>query len=450
MKWRSVRRKASVALMLETTLDSGPQTTPWTKVPLEKLTTELQSGFACQPSIEGEAVPQLRTNNVSPEGNIDLSQVKCVPAAKDQTEKYRLQRGDILFNNTNSPALVGKAAYFEEEGIYLFSNHMTRVRVDAQIADPRFVARYLHWSWAQGLLRGLVTQWVNQAAINRAQLASVLVPLPSLSEQHRIVEILDQADQLRRLRAEANAKADRILPAMFIKMFGDPVANPMGWPVYPLKALGQLDRGRSRHRPRNDPKLLGGPYPFIQTGDVAGARGIIKHYTATYSEMGLAQSRLWPAGTLCITIAANIAACAILGFDACFPDSVVGFTPSEKTNTAFIGVLLAFKRASLEAFAPQMAQKNINLETLRELPLPVPPKAQQDTFARHHDQILRISGRIEESREGLQRTWENLLHDAFTGKLTASWRKAHRSELLREMERQANALVVPTFAEEPD
>lgn len=93
---------------------------------------------------------------------------------------------------------------------------------------------------------------------------------------------------------------------MFVEMFGDPVTNPMDWPIRYLGNLGELDRGVSKHRPRNEPSLLNGPYPLIQTGDVANCDGYIRKYTSTYSEEGLRQSRLWPQGTLCITIAANI------------------------------------------------------------------------------------------------------------------------------------------------
>ena len=123
------------------------------------------------------------------------------------------------------------------------------------------------------------------------------------------------------------------LRSAFLEMFGDPVTNPKGWPLIKFSEIGELDRGKSQHRPRNAPELLGGPYPLIQTGDVANSGGYIRSYKSTYSEIGLKQSRMWPKGTLCITIAANIAKTGILTFDACFPDSVVGFSPNKKTNT---------------------------------------------------------------------------------------------------------------------
>ncbi|MEH7275928.1 restriction endonuclease subunit S, partial [Neobacillus vireti] len=98
---------------------------------------------------------------------------------------------------------------------------------------------------------------------------------------------------------------------------------------YKLNELGTVSRGKSRHRPRDDKSLYGGKYPFIQTGDVKKANFYIRDFKQTYNEKGLAQSKLWNKGTLCITIAANIAETAILDIDACFPDSIVGFIPDE-------------------------------------------------------------------------------------------------------------------------
>jgi type I restriction enzyme S subunit len=98
-----------------------------------------------------------------------------------------------------------------------------------------------------------------------------------------------------------------------------------------LSDLGTVGRGRSRQRPRDEPSLYGGPYPFFQTGDIKAADLYLSEYSQTYSEKGLAQSKLWEPGTLCITIAANIADTAILGVRGCFPDSVVGLVADPKT-----------------------------------------------------------------------------------------------------------------------
>src|SRR5258706_115624 len=120
----------------------------------------------------------------------------------------------------------------------------------------------------------------------------------------------------------------------------------MKWIEARLDGLGQVSRGRSRHRPRDAAHLYGGPYPFVQTGDVKGADLYLTDYSQTYSEAGLEQSRLWPKGTLCITIAANIAETAILGMKACFPDSVIGFVADEsKCDPRFVKYALDVVKA---------------------------------------------------------------------------------------------------------
>jgi type I restriction enzyme S subunit len=222
---------------------------------------------------------------------------------------------------------------------------------------------------------------VGVPGINREDIYKEEIPLPPLAEQQRIVEILDRAAAIQRLRRAAEEKAREIIPALFVDMFGDPVTNPKGWPMRKLEDVATVDRGRSRHRPRDDKALYNGSYPFIQTSEVANSGGLITQYTTTYSEFGLAQSKLWPSGTLCVTIAANIAKTGILQFAACFPDSVVAVIPGSTTNNEFLQAWLAFLQPTLEAQAPQLAQKNINLEILRALAVPMPPKSLQDKFS---------------------------------------------------------------------
>ncbi|PLU02686.1 hypothetical protein BMJ32_12115 [Sinorhizobium medicae] len=134
-------------------------------------------------------------------------------------------------------------------------------------------------------------------------------------------------------------------------------------------------------RPRNDPALLGGKFPLIQTGDIANADGYVRSYTSTYSDLGLRQSKLWKKGTLCITIAANIGKTAIIDFDACFPDSVVGFTPGDSATVEYTQYWMRSIQQRLEEIAPRSAQKNINLAILRELPVPLPPISKQRDFS---------------------------------------------------------------------
>lgn len=256
------------------------------------------------------------------------------------------------------------------------------------------------------------------ARMPRADMSHLLglrIPLPTLLEQKRVVDLLSRAEGIVRLRREAQRKAAELVPALFLDMFGDPASNPKGWPSADFGTLGQLDRGKSRHRPRDAQELYDGPYPFIQTGDVTNSGGHITRYTQTYSDFGLAQSRLWPAGTLCITIAANIARTGVLDFDACFPDSVVGFTPSQDVTIEYIQNWLGFLQPTLERNAPQAAQKNINLEILRNLPVPVPPIELQRQFAAKTDAVRGIATQQATALVTAQATFDALLHQSFAG-----------------------------------
>lgn len=242
-------------------------------------------------------------------------------------------------------------------------------------------------------------------------------PIPSIPEQRRIVAILDQAKALLEKRQQSLAQVDGLEQAIFYAMFGDPIKNSMRWPLRRLGEVGTLDRGVSKHRPRNAPELLGGPYPLIQTGDIANCDGYIRSYQSTYTDFGLKQSKLWPAGTLCITIAANIAKTGILTFAACFPDSVVGFRSGQQSTIEYVRVLLSFMQKRLEDFAPESAQKNINLAILRALDIPFPPIKRQETFARYINELGKLKASYRSSLTELDALFASLQHRAFRGEL---------------------------------
>lgn len=140
-----------------------------------------------------------------------------------------------------------------------------------------------------------------------------------------------------------------------------------------LEQLGFVGRGKSKHRPRNDESLYGGEYPFIQTADVKRAELYIREYSQTYNEKGLAQSKLWPKGTLCLTIAANIADTAILDMEACFPDSIIGFVADEnKVNVKYVKYFYSLFQRNLQKISQGAAQDNLNIEKLLMYPIPCP------------------------------------------------------------------------------
>ena len=197
-----------------------------------------------------------------------------------------------------------------------------------------------------------------------------------------------------------------------------PFELPSGWTWVRFPEVGMFGRGKSRHRPRNDPLLYdNGIYPFIQTGDVARSQGSIRTYSRRYNDVGLAQSAMWPAGTLCITIAANIADSGILEFDACFPDSVVGLIVHDCFGSArYFEYFVRTAKEDLREFAPSTAQKNINLGTLTEILIPLPPLAELHRIVAKVDELIVLCDQLERSlvtgEDSRLRLLDAILHNA--------------------------------------
>lgn len=234
------------------------------------------------------------------------------------------------------------------------------------------------------------------------QYSKLKVAIPSIDEQNRIVsrieELFSELDKgvetLQVIKEQLAVYRQAVLKDAFEGKwkyeqrasisnsisFGEVNENetnklapiPSEWKYVYLSDLGELGRGKSKHRPRNDKRLFeNGIYPFFQTGDVKSAPNLLVDCKKKYGEFGLAQSKLWPAGTLCITIAANIAETCFLGIEGCFPDSIVGFTPDErKVFKEYVRYFIEASKIRLWAYAPATAQKNINLNTLENLIVP--------------------------------------------------------------------------------
>ncbi len=183
--------------------------------------------------------------------------------------------------------------------------------------------------------------------------------------------------------------------------------------IVKITDLGTVNRGKSKHRPRNDPILYSGEYPFIQTGDVKKANLHLVDYTQTYNDVGLKQSKLWKKGTLCFTIAANIADSAILGMDACFPDSIVGFLPYENvSDTTYVKYLFDELKLYFQQISKGTTQDNLSLDKICRVKLRVPDYDTQvkvasilatyDTAIENNNKRIHL---LEQMAESLYKEW---------------------------------------------
>ena len=239
------------------------------------------------------------------------------------------------------------------------------------------------------------------ASINKGDIENIQIPLPPLEVQR---EIVAEIEGYQRVIDGARAVVDNYRPQIVV----DPE-----WPMVALEEACEIKRGKFSHRPRNEPRFYGGKYPFIQTGDVARANGGTISYTQTLNDEGLSISRLFQPPVVVITIAANIGETAVLDFPSCFPDSIIGLIPNSRTDAWFLEIIMRSKKQYLNDIAPQAAQKNINIQILKAIEVPLPPLATQQAIvaeieaerslvAANRELVERMEGKI---RAAIERVW---------------------------------------------
>ena len=333
------------------------------------------NGYAFKPKDHGtKGLPIIRIQDLTGSSN-DRGYY-----AGEYPSKIEINNGDVLISWSASLGV-----YVWNKGKALLNQHIFKVKFDKKDIDKDYFVYAVRFNLTK--LKQL-THGATMKHVVKKDFENVLIPYPSLKRQREIAYVLDKLERNLTQKSQELDKLDELIKARFVEMFGDPVLNSNDYKLIKLSNLGTLSRGKSKHRPRNDPKLLGGPYPLIQTGDITNSGIFIKKYNNTYSKLGLKQSKMWPAGTLCITIAANIAQTAILSFDACFPDSVVGFIPkADIITTTYLHYWFSFFQKILDAQASQVAQKNINLKVLSNLDVAVPPITEQDKFLSFVQQV---------------------------------------------------------------
>jgi type I restriction enzyme S subunit len=384
---------------------------------------EVQNGYAFSSKDYSESGHFLmRIGNVQ-NGFISTADPKFIKLPADGSlQRFVLSEDDILVSLTGN---VGRVGVIQESHLPAALNQRVArisIRKDSS-ATRELLLLFLCSDWFREELIG-AGHGAAQQNVSTKDLVEIQIPVPPLAEQQRIVGLLDEAFEglaTAKANAEKNLQNARALFESHLQSVF--TQRGLGWKQKTLEEIATtFGRGKSKHRPRNEPKLYGGKYPFIQTGDIRNADHFITEYSQTYSELGLAQSKLWPKGTICITIAANIAETAILGFDACFPDSVIGVVANPKeAEVGFIEYLLQSFKARIQALGKGSAQANINMGTFEHERFPFPPVAEQKEIVEKLDALSEETQNLarfyERKLAALEALKKSLLHQAFTGEL---------------------------------
>jgi len=385
------------------------------------------------PDNYGSGVPWVKPPDL--DGWDPITQTSETLSPKGQKLARLLPEGTVMVCCIGSIGRVGIA------GTTLSTNQQINSLVFRPQVDPKFGFYYCRWipHLLQSAARNAVVP-----ILNKSNFSKVKMPLPALSEQRRIVEILDQADALRKKRAEADAKAARILPALFYKMFGDPATNPRNWNI---KSLGQVIRGKPQYGANASAvEWLEGMPRYVRITDITQDGRLLKSGVVTLDLEDWEPYRLVP-GDLLFARSGNTVGktylyrqedglCAYAGYLIRFqadPEQVTPWYLFSLTQTGYY-------KSWVEARKRVAGQPNINGKEYSSLQIPCPPLSRQQQFTTMVESLITSQNRRDASTERVDRLFNIILHRAFTGDLTAKWRESHMKELLQEMEQQAKAL----------
>lgn len=356
---------------------------------------------------------------------------------------FALQAGDVVITkDSESPDDIGIPALIETtSGGLVCGYHLAILRPDRKKVDPLFLLKQIETD----LVRRFYSKRAagsTRYALATGTIAATPIKVPPIEDQAIIARILRALDTQIEATEGLIAKQERVRAGLMQDLFTRGVDEhgrlrpprhqaphlyhqtelgwlPVGWEVIQLQNVADVQRGRFGARPRNDPRFYGGEFPFIQTGDVSNASGrrILAH-SQTLNRLGLATSRMFPAGAIAVTIAANIGDAAMLSYPMCAPDSVVGVVPFQMTDSYFLQLAIGSKKVWLERRAPQTAQKNINLEDLRPLKIEYPGSEERLEIAKIVAKATSSVEKLEIELGKLRLKKTGLMQDLLTGKVS--------------------------------
>jgi len=417
---------------------------PWLgRVPAEWSRSRIRNVADLSPSFS-DGVPTVNeTCTVVPMellsdlGVIDSS--NALPCEEVMSGLTLFERGDVLFAKITPCMENGKGAFVESLPTrYAYGStefHVLR-------PSPKVNGRFLYYYTFNPVFRAYAAENMSGAAgqkrVSSRFFKDTRLFLPALPEQDRIARYLDASCSAIDAAVVAKHRQLETLDTLTIVTIQRAVTRglnsraelkpsgldwlpevPSHWRIRQIKRRCNLLRGKFSHRPRNDPALYDGEYPFVQTGDITGAHKYIRTYSQTLNELGFSVSKMFPKGTLVMSIAANVGDVAILDFQACFPDSMVGLVPNHKTDLNFLYYLMRGMKEVLLRSAVLTTQLNLNYVRIGTNFAPFPPKKEQEEIAAFLDAkiegIRRTKAVLNQQIKTVTAYRKSLIHECVTG-----------------------------------
>lgn len=401
----------------------------WRTVLIGDVLVNAQSGFACGIR-DKDGVIQLRMNNVNTNGDFLWEEFIRVPFDKKILERYKLNPGDVVFNNTNSTELVGKSALFQgfsEDVVY--SNHFTRLRVNENKCDSAFLSFWLNKLWKFGVFKNICNRWIGQSAVKSDKLFSHEIPLPPLPEQKRIAAILTEqlvSVEKARKASEARLEAARTLPTAYLRgVFESEEANT--WSKVKLQGIclgnGQYGTSQKSNGEGKGLPVLG--MKHIQNGRIVFED--VLHVELPEKEL---DKYILKKGDLIFNrtnSAELVGKTAIFDLDVntVFASYLIRFRiDNSLADPRFVSAFINSRigRIFIEKnMARAIGQVNISASTMNEMIIPLPPinfqRKIMDEFGFQQRECEKLNVHLSEESKTILKLPASLLRQAFSGTL---------------------------------
>jgi type I restriction enzyme S subunit len=395
----------------------------WKLVEIGTLVKEFQSGFACAKSnIVENGVSHLRPNNIGYYGKLNFFHIVYLPSKMVNLQKYSLKAGDILFNNTNSKELVGRASLVKEDLEGGFSNHITRLRIDKGLITSEWLVNSINYLWSQGYFLKQCRKWIGQAGINTQMLKTVKIPVPPLNVQKRIVARIEQLtlkiDQAKRLREEALEDTEAIMQAGLRQTFRD--QEQKGWEMKKLEEIGKVSSGGTPSR--HVKEYFGGNIDWFKARELNGSYLYSSEEKITEDALHNSSAKLLPKDTIIIGMYDTAAGkLGMLTSQATTNQACAAIEIGSIAMPKYVLYALRHFRRRLIEKRRGIRQQNLNLGMIKSFGIPVPAVKEQEQIVASLDKLQKKVNELQEQQETVMRDFESMtqsvLRMAFSGKL---------------------------------
>lgn len=360
-------------------------------------------------------IPITRIETISAH-EVDPERVGYAGVEPGERDEWLLKPGDILFSHINSVSHLGKCAlYSGEPERLLHGMNLLNIRPKVDVVLPRYLLRALRSDEFRAQLAKHIKPSVNQASVSIGPLKTLLVPVPELSQQRRIADVLDKADSVRRKREEAISITDQLLRSVFLETFGDPVTNPKGWDMVPLLKLGRITTGNTPSRAV--PDYFGDAIEWIKSDNINTSSHFLTRSAEGLSDKGRAEGRTAPAGSTLMTCIAGTPDCignvALADREVAFNQQINAITPYPGTDHRYLYVLLLVGKRLVQAASTNSMKGMVSKGRLEEVRVPSPPPKTQAAFGATFERVVGLGRRQEAAWTESDLLFKAVLGNAF-------------------------------------